>query len=93
MSRTALGQSVASRLAFIGPALLALGLAAWGCSDDIPRAGSADTAASKKAAAGRGGGLPDRGRRSADVAPTRTHGKGMMGRSARRAVKTQGQTR
>jgi hypothetical protein len=93
MSRTALGQSAAPRSALVGAALLALGLAVSGCSDDIPRAGSADIAASKKAPAGRVGGLPDRGRRSADVAATRTRGKGMMGRSARPAVKTQGQTR
>ena len=93
MSRTALGRSAAPRSAFLGAALLALGLAAWGCSDDIPRAGSADIAASRKAAARRGGGLPDRGRRSADVAPTRTRGKGMAGRSAGPSVKTQRQTR
>jgi len=93
MSRTALGPSAASRLAFIGPALLALGLAASGCSDDIPRAGSADTAASRKAAAERGSDLFHLGRRSADVAPTRTRGKGMAGRSADPSVKTEGQTR
>jgi hypothetical protein len=93
MSRTAVGPSAAPRLAFIGPALLALGLAASGCSDDIPRAGSADIAASKKVAAERGSGLSHLGRRSADVAPTRTRGKGMKGRSAGPAVKTQGQTR
>ena len=93
MSRTALGRSAAPRSAFLGPVLLALGLAVSGCTDNIPRAGSADIAASKKAAAGRGGGLPDRGRRSADVAPTRTHGKGMSARSAGAPVKRKGWTR
>jgi hypothetical protein len=93
MSRTALGRSAASRLAFVSAALLALGLAVAGCSDDTPRAGSADTAASRKVAAKRGGGLLDLGRRGADVAPTRTRGKGMTGRSAGPSVKTQGQTR
>jgi hypothetical protein len=93
MSRTALGQSAAPRAAFIGATLLALGLAVSGCSDDIPRAGSADMAASRKAGAGRGGGLFDRGRRSAEVTPTRTRGKGMAGRSAGPSVKTQRQTR
>ena len=93
MSRTALGRSAAPRLAFVGAVLLALGLAVAGCSDDTPRTGSADTAASRKAAAKRGGGLLDLGRRSADVAPTRTRGKGIAGRSAGPPVKTQGQTR
>jgi hypothetical protein len=93
MSRTALGQSATSRLACLGPALLALGLAASGCSDDVPRAGSADTAASRKVAAERGSNLFHLGRRTADVAPNRTRGKGMAGRSAGPPVKTQGQTR
>jgi hypothetical protein len=93
MSRTARGRSAASRSAFLGAALLALGLAISGCSDDIPRAGSADIAASKKIAAERGTGVSHLGRRGTDVAPTRTRGKGMMGRSAGPAVKTQRQTR
>jgi hypothetical protein len=80
-------------LAFLGPVLLALGLAVSGCSDDIPRAGSANIAASKKAAARRGGGLLDRGRRSADVAPIRTRGKGIASRPAVPSVKTQGPKR
>ena len=80
-------------MAFAGAALLALGLAVAGCSDDTPRAGSADTAASRKVAAKRGGGLLDLGRRGADVAPTRTRGKGMTGSSPGPSVKTQGQTR
>jgi len=61
--------------------------------DDIPRGGSADIAASKKVAAERGSNLFHLGRRSADVAPTRTRGKGMAGRSADPSVKTEGQTR
>jgi hypothetical protein len=93
MSRTALGRSAAPRSAFLGAALLALGLAVSGCYDDVPRAGSADIAASRKAAAERGSGLFHLGRRSADVAPTRTRGKGKAGRSAGHPVKTQGQTR
>ena len=93
MSRTALGRSAARRSAFLGAALLALGLAVSGCSDDIPRGGSADIAASKKVAAERGSNLFHLGRRSADVAPTRTRGKGMAGRSADPSVKTEGQTR
>jgi hypothetical protein len=80
-------------LAFAGAALLALGLAFAGCSDDTPGAGSADTAASRKAAAKRGGALLDLGRRGTDVAPTRTRGKGMTGSSPGPSVKTQGQTR
>jgi hypothetical protein len=93
MSRTALGGSAAPRSAFLGVALLALGLVVSGCYDDVPRAGSADIAASKKAAAERGSNLFHRGRRTADVAPTRTRGKGMAGRSAGPSVKTQGKTR
>jgi hypothetical protein len=93
MSRTALGRSAGLRLAFVGAALLALGLAVAGCSDDTPRAGSADIAASRKAAAGRGGGLLHLGRRSADVAPTRTRGKGMVGRPAGPPVMSQGKAR
>ena len=93
MSRIVLGRSAAPRLAFVGAALLALGLAVWGCSDDIPRAGSADIAAAKKAAAERGSDLFHLGRRTPDVAPTRTRGKGIAGRSAGPPVKTQGQTR
>jgi hypothetical protein len=93
MSRTALGRSPARRLAFGGAALLALGLAVSGCSDDIPRAGSADIAASKRIAAERGTGVSHLGRRGTDVAPTRTRGKGMTGSSPGPSVKTQGQTR
>jgi hypothetical protein len=93
MSRTALGRSVAPRLAFVGAALLAPGLAVSGCADDIPRASSADIAASRKAATERGSNLFHLGRRTADVAPTRTRGKGMAGRSAGPPVKTEGQTR
>src|SRR5262249_57182124 len=93
MSRTALGGSAVPRWAFVGASLLALGLVVSGCYDDIPRAGSADIAASKKVAAERGSGLSRLGRRSADVPPTRTRGKGVAGRSAGPPVKTQGQTR
>jgi hypothetical protein len=93
MSRTALGRSAAPDSAFIGAVLLAVGLAVSGCSDDIPRAGSADIAASRKGAAERGSDLFHLGRRSADVAPTRTHGKGMSARSAGAPVKRKGWTR
>jgi hypothetical protein len=93
MSRTALGRSAAPWSAFLGAALLAVGLAVSGCSDDIPRAGSADIAASRKAAAERGSDLFHLGRRSADVAPTRTRGEWKAGRPAGPPVKTQGQTR
>jgi hypothetical protein len=88
MSRTALGWSAVPRSAFVGASLLALGLVVSGCYDDIPRAGSADIAASKKVAAERGSGLFPLGRRSADVPPTRTRGKGVMGRSAGSSVNT-----
>ena len=93
MSRTAIRRSGAPLLPLVGAALLALGLAAAGCSDDIPRAGSADIGASKKLAAERGSDLFHPDRRTADVAPTRTRGKGMAGRSADPSVKTEGQTR
>ncbi len=95
ITRTALGRSAAPRLAFAGaaPLALALGLAFAGCSDDTPGAGSADTAASRKAAAKRGGALLDLGRRGTDVAPTRTRGKGRTDRSVGPSVTTQGQTR
>jgi hypothetical protein len=93
MSRTALGWSAVPRSAFVGASLLALGLVDSGCNDDIPRAGSANIAASKKAAAVRGSDLFERGRKTADVAPTRNRGKGIAGRSAGPPVKTQGKTR
>ena len=93
MSRTALGRSAAPRSAFLGAALLALGLAASGCTDEIPRAGSADIAASKKAAEERGSGLFRLGRGRADVPPTRTGGKGVTGRSAGPSVKSVRKTR
>jgi hypothetical protein len=93
MSRTALGWSAAPRSEFIGAALVTLGLTISGCSDDIPRAGSADIAASRKAAAESGSDLFRGVRRSADVAPTRTRGKGIAGRSAGPSVKSQGKTR
>jgi hypothetical protein len=90
MPRTDSGRSTALRLATLGPGLLALGLAAAGCSDDTPRAASADLAASRKAAAGRGGGFPELGPTRGDVAPVRTRGKGVLGRPA---AGTQGTTR
>jgi hypothetical protein len=81
------------RLAVIGPGLLALGLAAAGCTDDTPGAGTADLAASRKAAVGRGGGFPELGPAGGDVAPVRTRGKGVPGRPAGPAARTQGTTR
>ena len=93
MSRTALGWSAVRRSAFFVASLLALGLVVSGCYEDIPRAGSADIAASKKAAAERGSNPFHLGRRSADVAPTRTRGMGVAGRSAGDPVTTQGKTR
>jgi hypothetical protein len=91
--RTGSGRSILLRLATLGPGLLAFGLAA-GCSDDTPRAGSADLAASKSKAAGAGGGHGlDLGPRGADVAPVRTHGKGTAGLPTGSAVKAHGVTR
>jgi hypothetical protein len=81
------------RLATLGPGLVALGLAAVGCSDGTPRAGSAELAASKKAGADRGGRVLDPGPRGGDVAPTRTRGKGIAGHPAGPAVKNQGMSR
>jgi hypothetical protein len=78
---------------FRAPRPWALGLVAGGCADDTPRAGSADIAASRKAAAERRGGLFNLGRRHTDVAPIRTRGKGLADRSTTPPVKTQGKTR
>jgi hypothetical protein len=93
MPRTGSGWSTPLRLATLGPGLLALGLAATGCTSDVPGAGAADLASSRKAAAGREGGFPDLGPASGDVAPVRTWGKGAPGRRAGPAAKTQGTTR
>jgi hypothetical protein len=95
VSRFALTRLTCPQIVHLGPGLLALGLAAAlvGCSDDTPRAGSADLSTSRKAAAARGGGLLDFGKRSADIAPVRTRGKGTTGRLDDPAVKTQGKTR
>jgi hypothetical protein len=82
-----------SRLAVIGPGLLALVVAAAGCTDDTPGAGAADLAASRKAAEVRAGGFPELGPTRGDVAPVRTRGKGAPGRPAGPAAKTQGTTR
>lgn len=68
-----------TRLAILGPGLLGLGVAAAGCSDDRPRAGSIDVGAATKAAEARKGGALDFGPRSADVDPVRTRGKGTAG--------------
>jgi hypothetical protein len=76
MPRTDSGRSTPPRLATLGPGLLALGLAAAGCADDTPRAASADLAASRKAAAGRGDGFSELGPTRGDVAPVRTRAKG-----------------
>ncbi len=93
MSRTDSGRSTRLRLATLRPGLLALGLAVPGCSDDTPRAASADLAASRKTAAAKEGRVLDLGPRGGDVAPTRTRGKGMAGLTSVPAVKFQGLTR
>jgi hypothetical protein len=87
MPRTDSGRPTRLRLATLGPGPLALGLAA-GCTDDPPRAASADLAASRKAAAGRGGGFSELGPTRGDVAPVRTRGKGATGLPAAGPQKT-----
>jgi hypothetical protein len=56
---------------------LLLGLAAAGCSDGVPRPGSADVHASKKVALEKGAvGFLDSGPKTGDVGAVRTRGKG-----------------
>lgn len=84
MTRTDFGGAPPLRLATLGPGLLALGLALAGCSDDTPRAGSVDVAASRKAAESQGKVNPfGPGSRTGDVAATRVK----AGRKAPRLVK------
>ena len=94
MPRSTLRRLTRPRFVHLGAVLLALGLSAAGCSDDTPRAGSADLAASRKAAAEKGpGGLHDFGPRTGDLGPTRTRAKAKASPSAGPADKTQGKTR
>jgi hypothetical protein len=81
------------RWALVGPGLLGLGVAAAGCSDDVPRAGSIDVGASKKAAVARGVGYFNFGAKTADVAPIRTRGKGMTGQTFGPVINAQGKSR
>jgi hypothetical protein len=63
----------------LGLCLLGFGLILAGCSRDAPRAGSADIAASRKAALGRGDGSQDFGTRKVGTPPARTRGKRAIG--------------
>ena len=90
MSRTDFGRSARLRLSTLGPGLLAIVLTVAGCSDETTGAGSADLAASRKAAATRGGGTLNLGPKRGDVAPTRARGKGTTGGPV---VKIQGKAR
>jgi hypothetical protein len=57
--------------------LLAMVLAAAGCSGGVPRPGSADVHESKKVAAQKGAiGFLDVGPKTGDVGPIRTRGRG-----------------
>jgi hypothetical protein len=80
----------------VGSGLLALGLMCTfvGCSDDTPRAGSIDLAASTKAEADRGRiGSSVVGPTTRDVSRTRTRSKWKIGRTLHPTVTTPVKTR
>jgi hypothetical protein len=91
MSRFAPRRLTRPRFVHLGPGLLALGLmfTLGGCSDDTPRAGPIDLAASRKAAMDPGSiVLPAIAPKTRDVSRTRPRGKWKIGRTLNPTITT-----
>jgi hypothetical protein len=96
VSRSAPRRLTRPRFVHLGPGLIAIGLMCTfpGCSDDTPRSGSIDLAASSKAAVDRGSsGLPAIAPKTHDVSRTRPRGKWKVGRTLNSTITTPAKTR
>jgi hypothetical protein len=97
VTRSASKRLTHPRFVLFGPGLFALGLLLFtlvGCSDDTPRAGSIDLAASTKAAADRGSiGVPVIAPKTRDGSRTRPRTKWKIGRTLNPTSETPVKTR
>jgi hypothetical protein len=96
VSRSAPRRLTHLRFVHLGPGLIAISLMCTflGCSEDTPRSGSIDLAASRKDAVERGSiGLPLIAPKSRDVSRTRRRGKWKIGRTLNSTITTPEKTR